>query len=321
MGEAKRRKSAMEAGNPWPKDDPENGQINLCTLPSHPSIDSTRIRELTADINIPEGKQVSLKTYRAQIGGRDFFVGFCIGDGERFSAIGLAVIERLLIEAPNEPLHVVPISERDIAWDIVLRHLRTFTGRVLLFTFPNSYVYDGAAAEVYYSEDIVLHDAEGQRVGRLSQEQRREVMRKAAEMGVAPPPPTFYEMPGVDPQEKPWIFGMVASNGKRMRLTVWNGRRDFIHEFPTDIVRLVGGQRIGVVQVGSPVGVNGRSSIALSDHFADQFDGVVHWARDTATYQSIIREFVSANLPSVSPPDLPSDWEPEIALMPVNDGG
>jgi hypothetical protein len=99
-----------------------------------------------------------------------------------------------------------------------------------------------------------------------------------------------------------------------------NGRKDFIHELPPDIINLVGGAKIAVVQVGSPVGINGRSSVALSEALADQVDGVVHWARDTATYRSILKDLIAADLPSVTPPVLPPDWDPEVIFMPVNDG-
>ena len=39
-----------------------------------------------------------------------------------------------MMEAPKAPLHLVPVVHADIAWDLVLRHLRTFTGELLLFT-------------------------------------------------------------------------------------------------------------------------------------------------------------------------------------------
>lgn len=319
MGESKRRRVAANQGRPWPKDDPHYGPIHLFDLPPHPDIDSTRIRELTGDDSMPPGIAISLRAHRAKIDSHEFLIGFCVGDGHRFSAIGTAVIDRLLREAPDATVHVVAISDREIAWDIVLRHLRTFRGKVLLFAFSDSYVYDGGAAEVFYSEHIVMHDEGGQVRPRLSQAQRRKAMEEAAAMGAAPPVPKFYEMPGVDPQEQPWIFEMGTSGGRRINLTIWNGRHNFIHEMPDDIVRLVGGQRIAIVQVGSPVGVNGRSSITLSRHLSEEFDGIVHWARDTATYRSIIQEFVVANLASIPAPDLSPDWAPDIVLMPVND--
>jgi hypothetical protein len=88
------------------------------------AINGARIRALTGDDRIPETAQISLRVFRAVVGERTFHVGFCIGDGERFSAIGIAVIDRLMIEAPGDALHVVPVVHEDIAWDIVLRHLR-----------------------------------------------------------------------------------------------------------------------------------------------------------------------------------------------------
>ena len=98
----------------------------------------------------------------------------------------------------------------------------------------------------------------------------------------------------------------------------WNGRRDYAHEFPPDIVRRVGGDKIAIVQVDSPVGVNRRSSLDLTHLLAKDFDAVIHWARDTETYQSIIKSFVRLDLESVGPPDLPDGWSPEVTIMPAN---
>ncbi|MBP2229694.1 hypothetical protein J2847_002993 [Azospirillum agricola] len=318
MGESKRKKSTAAAGVPWPQEERREGQVNLRQLAPHPRVGADRIRELTGESAIPPGTKIALNAFRARSGEHEFLVGFSVGDGQRFSAIGLAVVERLMIEAGSAALHVVPISDADIAWDIVLRHLRTFTGTVLVFAFSDSRTYDAVTAEMFYSEDIVLQDPRGARIRRLTEDDRRRVRQQAADMGATPPPPKFYDMPGADPKEQPWIFGLPCGD-RTIRLTVWNGRKDFIHEFPTDIVDLVGGDRIAIVQVGSPVGVNGRSSVALSRHFSDRFDGIVHWARDTETYRSIIRELVLADIPSVSRPVLPDGWTPEVVIMPVGE--
>jgi hypothetical protein len=188
----------------------------------------------------------------------------------------------------------------------------------LLFGFSNSVVYDAGTGEIYYASEIAIF-RNGERQRRLTERDRRDVKIRAAQIRGQPPPPRFYEMPGLDPQEQPWMFQMTTRNGKTLRLTVWNGRHDFVHELAGNVVDLVGGDRIAVVQVGSPVGVAGRSSIALSEALASDFDGIVHWARDTATYQSIITELVEADLPSVGPPEVPPGWNPEITIMPVDD--
>jgi hypothetical protein len=80
----------------------------------------------------------------------------------------------------------------------------------------------------------------------------------------------------------------------------------------------VGGERIAIVQVDSPVGVNRRSSLDLTHRLASDFDGVVHWARDTVTFQSIVRSFVRLDLESVSPPDLPEGWSTEVTILAAN---
>jgi hypothetical protein len=247
-----------------------------------------------------------------------FHVGFCLGDETGFSAIGIAVIDRLMVEAPDAPLHVVSIVHEEIAWDIVLRHLRSFTGRALLFTFPNSDVYDAGMAETYYSKDIRLFNEDGVHLGRLTAAQRREIREQKAEILNRPPPPPFYAAVGVAQEDSPWIFRLATPSGKVIRTAVWNGRRDYAHEFPEEIVRWVGGDRIAIVQVDRPVGVDRRSSLDLTHKLAKDFDGVIHWARDTETFQSILKSFIRLDLDSVGPPELPEGWEPKITILAAN---
>jgi len=315
MGEAKRKKQERAA---WPDSDGYNGTIDLHVLPPAMEIDGARIRELTGDDTIPDTTQVILRAFRAVVGERTFHVGFCLGDGESFSAVGIAVIERLSMEAPGAALHIVPIVHDDIAWDIVMRHLRSFTGQVLLFAFPNSDVYDAGTAEVSYSKHIRQFDPSGALLGRLTEAQRRKIREQKASMLNRPPPPRFYPASGVTQQDSPWIFRVGTPAGKVIRTAVWDGRRNYAHELPEDIVRWVGGDRIAIVQVDSPVGVNRRSSLDLTHKLAKDFDGVIHWARDTDTFQSILKSFIRLDLDSVSPPELPAGWEPEIVIFAAN---
>jgi hypothetical protein len=148
----------------------------------------------------------------------------------------------------------------------------------------------------------------------------REIRAQKAAMLNRSPPPTFYPATGIEQEELPWIFRFVTPAGKVIRTTVWNGRRDYAHEFPDDITRWVGGDKIGIVQVDSPVGVNRRSSLDLTHWLAKDFDAVIHWARDTEIYQSIIKSFVRLDLESVSPPELPDGWDPEITILAANGG-
>ncbi len=315
MGEAKRKKQERAA---WPDSDRYNGTIDLHVLPPAAEIDGARIRELTGDDTIPDTTQVILRAFRAVVGARTFHVGFCLGDGESFSAVGIAVIERLSMEAPGAALHIVPIIQDDIAWDIVMRHLRSFTGQVLLFAFPNSDVYDAGTAEVSYSKHIRQFDPSGALLGRLTEAQRRKIREQKASMLNRPPPPRFYPASGVTQEDSPWIFRVGTPAGKVIRTAVWDGRRNYAHELPEDIVRWVGGDRIAIVQVDSPVGVNRRSSLDLTHKLAKDFDGVIHWARDTDTFQSILKSFIRLDLDSVSPPELSAGWEPEIVIFAAN---
>jgi hypothetical protein len=317
MGEAKRKRE-QQARAAWPHSDSFLGAIDLHTLPPVAAIDGARIRELTRDSTIPDMPQITLQAFRAVVGERVFHVGFCLGNETGFSAIGIAVIDRLMTKAPGATLHVVSVVHQDVAWDIVLRHLRSFTGQVLLFVFPDSDVYDAGAAEKYYSKAIRLFDEKGKQLERLATAQRQKIRERKAELLNRPPPPVFYIAAGVAQEDSPWIFRLATPAGKVIRTAVWNGRRDYAHEFPEGIVRWVGGDRIAFVQVNSPVGVSRRSSLDLTHGLAKDFDGVIHWARDTETFQSILKSFIRLDLESVSPLELPEGWEPEITILAAN---
>lgn len=314
MGEAKRKNRKRSA---WPRSDDYRDVIDLHVLPSVGAINGARIRELTGENEIPETAKISLRAFRAVAGQRTFHVGFCIGDGDSFSAIGIAVIERLLMEAPGATLHIVPIVHEDIAWDIVIRQLQSFTGRILLFAFSDSDVYDAGTAESFYSKHIRQFDPSGIQLKRLTESQRRRIREQKAAILGRPPPPKFYES-GASQEDSPWIFRISTPAGKVLRTAVWNGRRNYAHEFPDDIARWVGGEKIAIVQVDSPVGVDRRSSLDLTHTLAKVFDGVIHWARDAETFQSILRSFIRLDLDSVGPPELAKDWKPEITIFGSN---
>lgn len=316
MGEAKRRRN--ERASARPGKDAFRGTINLHVLPPVASINGARIRELTGDERIPANMSVILRTFRAEVGNHSFQLGFCLGTGETFSAIGLAVIDRLILEAPGAPLHIVPITHEDIAWDLVLRNLRTFAGQVLLFAFSDSDVYDAGVAEIHYSKHIRQFDPDGREIARLTETQRRDIRVRKAEL-LNRPTPKFYAAGGVNQEDAPWIFRIATPAGKVIRAAVWDGRRNYAHELPNDIIRWVGGDRIAIVQVASPVGVNRRSSLNLTHWLASQYDGIVHWAKDTETFQSILRSFVRLDFESVGPPDLPEEWSPKIMILGANE--
>jgi hypothetical protein len=79
-----------------------------------------------------------------------------------------------------------------------------------------------------------------------------------------------------------------------------------------------GGQQNRNRPGGQPGRIDRRSSLGLTHTLAKEFDGVIHWARDTETFQSILKSFVRLDLESVAPPDIPENWEPEITIFPAN---
>ena len=313
MGEAKRRRARV-----WPRSENLTGVIDLRLLPPAPEIRRSRMRDILHDPTIPEDQDVVLEALEAQVGDRSFLVGFCLGDETGVSAIGALVMERLALEAPGAVIHVVPVAHSDIAWDTVLRHLRSFTGRILLFVFPDSDTYDAGTAEKFYSSHVRMHDHDGALAPRLSATQRRRIREEKARLLGREPPPAFEAEAGVAREDAPWVFRLRTPAGKTLRVGIWNGRRDYAHDLPDEIWRWVGGDRVAIVQVDSPVGVDRRSSLDLTHVLAKDFDGVIHWARDTETFQSIVRSFVRLDLESVAPPDLPADYRPEITFMLAN---
>ena len=304
----------------WPSADRARGVIDLHMLPPVPSINGARIRELTGEQSIPADAQISLRVHRVVAGDRRFVTGFCLGDGHGYSAVGIAVIDRLMMEAPGAALHVVPVVHRNIAWDIVLRHLRTFTGQVLLFAFPDSETYDAGAAEVFYSPKVQHFDEAGAPIARLTQAQRRRIKGEVAMRQGRPEPPPFYAADFAERQDAPWVFQVGTPAGKQLRAAVWDGRRDYAHEMPEDIAAHVGGNRIAIVQLGRPVGTDRRSALRLTHALARDHDGVVLWARDTETFQSILHSFIRLDIPSAARPELPEGWNPEVVILPARDG-
>lgn len=96
MGEAKGRKHRKKQ-SPWPHSDSFWGTIDLHILPPVAKINGARIRELTGDDAITDTAQVILRAFRAVVDKRTFHVGFCLGTNAGFSAVGIAVIDRVPI--------------------------------------------------------------------------------------------------------------------------------------------------------------------------------------------------------------------------------
>ncbi|HEY0491247.1 MAG TPA: hypothetical protein VGD30_17185 [Telluria sp.] len=135
-----------------------------------------------------------------------------------------------------------------------------------------------------------VFEADGKQLPRLSGAKRAQIRQQEAELeGTAPP--NLYSI-YTSPVDVPWIFQIATPAGKEIRTALWNRRHDYAHEIPEDITRWVDGANIATVQVDRPVGVNLRSSLSLTHTLARDFDGVAHWARDTDTFESILRSFI-----------------------------
>ena len=219
---------------------PEARSTCICCRQRPPS--TVRIRGLTGDDSIPDTQQIIVQAFRAVVGDRTFHVGFCLGNETRFSAIGIAVIDRLMMEAPGTALHVAPVAHQDIAWDIVLRHPRSFTGQLLLFAFPDSEVYDAGTAEKYYSKAVQLFDDTGRQLERLTTGQRQKIREQTAAILNRPPPLPFYAASGVAQEDSPWIFRLATPAGKVIRTAVMGRSPQLCSRVPQGN-RAMGGRR------------------------------------------------------------------------------
>lgn len=76
------------------------------------------------------------------------------------------------------------------------------------------------------------------------------------------------------------------------------------------------GNETGFSAIG--IAVIDPSSLDLTHRLAKEFDGVIHWARDTETFQSILKSFIRLDLESASPPELPEGWKPAITIFAAN---
>jgi hypothetical protein len=94
------------------------------------------------------------------------------------------------------------------------------------------------------------------------------------------------------------LFRLDRDDGALVLIAVWNGRAEYENHPPTDMIDELGALgRVIIAQICRPVGVNGRSALRTSREIADTGAGVVvHWARNNATFHSIVEECRSAGL-------------------------
>jgi hypothetical protein len=86
------------------------------------------------------------------------------------------------------------------------------------------------------------------------------------------------------------LFAIPVS-GKIIRTGIWNGRHDYSNIPSPEQLDVAGGPELILVQVNRPTnGFEGRSSLALTKALAAKADSIVHWAKDTKTFNSIVEE-------------------------------
>jgi hypothetical protein len=78
--------------------------------------------------------------------------------------------------------------------------------------------------------------------------------------------------------QQPCYRATLWKGTRPIRLAVWNGRKDYESHPPDELINLIGGPRVLVVQVGD-------ARVTLSDH-VDKGDSIVLWARDDAVYRA-----------------------------------
>ncbi len=144
---------------------------------------------------------------------------------------------------------------------------------------------------------------DGVDLARLTAAQRRQIKAQKAAMLDRPPPPALYSAAGVEQEEVPWIFRFRDARGQGgahnrlelyRRITHMNFRRTSCDGWAVT--------RLPLFRLIAQWVSTARSSLDLTHLLAKDFDAVIHWARDTETYQSIIKSFVRLDLESVGPP-------------------
>ena len=83
----------------------------------------------------------------------------------------------------------------------------------------------------------------------------------------------------------------IPCEGRSVRTGVWDGRRDYSVTPPPELAAIMEGPKCCIVQVGRPTnGSEGRSSLDLTRVLAKDHDSIIHWSRDTQTFDSIVEE-------------------------------
>ena len=173
VGQAKQRKD--QSGQP-------GGVPVKLTRLSQPSADNSPLLRTAGAEQIAAAKTLVLNAFRAEVGERSFCVGFTLGTGDKFTSIGVAVVDRIVNEAPGQVIGMAPVTSKVSAYAGMMRRLRSFEGKALIFCFPDWATFNIGMADLFHSDEVSVFDDKGTALRRLSSTDRNR-MRNSVPTG------------------------------------------------------------------------------------------------------------------------------------------
>jgi hypothetical protein len=176
MGEAKRRKDDTQV---------KSASVVKLTRLSQPNAKNSPLLRNAGEQQKAAAQRLVLNAFRAEVGGRSFAAGFAMGTGERFTAIGVAVVDRIVHEAAGKTIAMAPITGKDDAFGKMMRTLGSFEGEALVFCFADFASFNAGMADLFHSGDVSVFDERGSPLKRLTALQHKQMKSRGAPAGNA----------------------------------------------------------------------------------------------------------------------------------------
>lgn len=267
-----------------------HAEITLSMLGSHPKEQSPVLRA---------AQTVWVQSYAAVNRKGAYHVALGIGDGMILTDVANAALERAsLFAADQTKLFVQLVDRRDTAAKRVVQTLRDAEpGSLVFIGFRDSNLVDAGMAALWADPAIAVFDPYGKPMPKLTAADRIRIRQRAAEIQGGVPAP--HRTPALRQR----VFRARLGDRERLVGVALTSGPVTGRQFQ-QIGERIGGGRLLLVEVLRPTnGIDGRSSISLSEMLADDEDegvfAIVHAAANLATYQSIVAEFEAAGWPAV----------------------
>lgn len=166
MGQAKQRRDEVGGATGVP--------VKLTRL-SQPSAENSPLLRTAGAEQIAQAKALVLNAFRAEVGARSFCVGFTLGTGDKFTSIGVAVVDRIVNEAPGQVIGMAPVTSKVSAYAGMMRRLRSFEGKALIFCFADWATFNIGMADLFHSDEVSVFDEKGSALKRLTSTERNRM--------------------------------------------------------------------------------------------------------------------------------------------------